>query len=262
MIRLLLEYDGTPFLGWQLQPQGPTVQGALEAALLRMTGEGVRVKGSGRTDAGVHALGQVASFSTRSRLEPVAIQRALNALLPPAVAVLAAREAPPGFDAQFSATGKTYRYRMLARREPSPLERLRAWHLPAPLDLDRVREAAALLPGRRDFSAFRGSGCVASSPVRTLARCDVGAAGGLIVFELEADGFLRHMVRNIVGTLAEVGRGRFAPAEVAVMLASRDRRRAGVAAPPHGLYLERVAYPAALGGWGAPPHAGSPALCT
>lgn len=242
-IRLLLEYDGTPFCGWQMQPLGPSVQSTLEDAIRKVTGEEVRIKGSGRTDAGVHAVGQVANFHTAARMEADAFRRALNSVLPPGVAVLAADEVPSAFDAQFSALAKTYRYRLLSRRDPSPLEARRAWHVPVPLDLGRMRAAAESLRGRLDFSSFRAAGCVAADPVRTLRRCEISRAGDVVAFELEADGFLRHMVRNIVGTLVEVGRGRFSPNDIAGIIAARDRTRAGMAAPAWGLYLLRVEYP-------------------
>jgi tRNA pseudouridine38-40 synthase len=251
-IRLLLEYDGTPFHGWQLQPRSPTVQEVLERALERLTGQRPRVKGSGRTDAGVHALGQVASFSTGSGLPVDVFRRGLNALLPDAVSILAAKEAPPGFDAQFSAIGKLYRYRVINRDSPSPLELRRSWHVGVALDRESIEESARIILGTHDFSSFRGTGCVASSPVRSLRRCAVEISGDIICFELEADGFLRHMVRNIVGTLIEVGRRRFSTDDFAAILKARDRRCAGVAAPPQGLYLVRVDYPPEIGGWQAP----------
>jgi tRNA pseudouridine38-40 synthase len=242
-IRLVLAYDGAPYLGWQVQPQGPTVQSVLQEALRLVTGAETTVKGSGRTDAGVHALGQVANFRTASPMSPAAFVRALNGVLPAAVAVLAADEVDPSFDSQFSAVEKTYRYRVLTRAERSPFEEGRAWHVHRQLDRESISSAASMLLGTHDFSSFRASGCAAGSPVRTLLRCDLIDEGDLLLFELAANGFLRHMVRNIVGTLVDVGRGRIPPARVAGILGARDRTRAGRAAPAHGLYLVRVVYP-------------------
>lgn len=242
-IRLLLAYDGTPYLGWQVQPQGPTVQSVLQAALQRITGEPGVVRGSGRTDAGVHALGQVANFHTRSRIPAGSFVAALNSILPATIAVLRSEEAGPDFDARFSAVGKLYRYRVFHSPVRSPLEQFRSWHFTHPLSLESMSSAALHLIGRNDFSSFQASGCAASSPVRSLTRCDIARVGEVIVFELEADGFLRHMVRNIVGTLIEVGCGRFSTGDFLAITLARDRRKAGIAAPPHGLYLVRVDYP-------------------
>jgi tRNA pseudouridine38-40 synthase len=241
-IRLLLAYDGTPFLGWQVQPQGPTIQSILEEALSRITGHETKVKGSGRTDAGVHALGQVANFHTTSRMAPGAFVSALNSMLPPEIAVLAADEVEPSFDAQYSAVEKTYRYRVFNSRIRSPFEHRRSWQVPVELDLEPMRGSGTHLIGIKDFSTFRAVGCVASSPIREVKDIVISRKGAIITFELTADGFLRHMVRNIVGTLVEVGRGRFTAEQVAAMLAARDRERAGIAAPPYGLYLLRVSY--------------------
>ncbi|HEY5999057.1 MAG TPA: tRNA pseudouridine(38-40) synthase TruA [bacterium] len=242
-IRLLLAYDGTPFLGWQVQPQGPTIQSVLEDALGRITGHATKVKGSGRTDAGVHALGQVANFHTASRMPPEAYVPALNSMLPPEVAVLAADEVEPAFDAQFSAVEKTYRYRVLNTRAKQPFEHNRSWQVPVDINVESIRSASSYLVGKKDFSSFRAAGCAASSPVRVMKNISISSDGGIITFELTADGFLRHMVRNIVGTLVEVGRGKFSTDEFSAILEARDRTRAGRSAPPQGLYLVRVVYP-------------------
>lgn len=243
-IRIVLAYDGTPYLGWQMQPQGPTLQSVLQDSLKVITGERIIVKGSGRTDAGVHALGQVANFHTMSPMNPQAFARALNSVLPDTVAVLGADEVPPSFDAQFSAVKKLYRYRVFNSSTRSPFELLRSWHINTALDIESMSSASSILLGYKDFSSFRAAGCVARIPVRTLMKCDVVREGDFISFELEADGFLRHMVRNIVGTIVDVGKKRFSTADFSTILAARDRRRAGIAAPPHGLYLVRVDYPA------------------
>jgi tRNA pseudouridine38-40 synthase len=246
-IRIVLAYDGTPYLGWQLQPQGPTLQSVLQDSLRLITGEQVTVKGSGRTDAGVHALGQVANFHTLSTMTPQAFLRALNSVLPPTIAVTGADEVDAAFDAQFSAVSKLYRYRVFNSCARSPFELLRAWHVNTRLDIDLISYCASIILGTHDFSSFRAAGCVARLPVRTVSRCEVTRDGDIIGFELEANGFLRHMVRNIVGTLVDVGRHRFSTDDFAAILAARDRTRAGIAAPPHGLYLVRVDYPTAEG---------------
>ncbi len=242
-IRLLLAYDGAPYLGWQVQPQGPTIQSVLQDGLRRITGELVCVKGSGRTDTGVHALGQVANFHTLSTMKPLSFAHALNSIIPPTISVLRADEVDTGFDAQFSAASKLYRYRVINSVMRSPFEHGRAWNINMRLDVESMTIASQMLLGNNDFTSFRASGCVASSPFRTLTRCDVATEAELITFELEANGFLRHMVRNIVGTLIEVGRKRFSTDDFAAIIAARDRKRAGMAAPPQGLYLVRVDYP-------------------
>ena len=242
-IRIVVAYDGTPYLGWQIQPQGPTLQSVIQDCLRTITGEQNMVKGSGRTDAGVHALGQVANFHTLSTMSPQCFARALNSVLPPTVAVIGADEVDSTFDAQFSAVRKLYRYRVFNSKNRSPFEFRKAWHINTVLDVDSMSSLSPILLGKKDFSSFRASGCVARFPVRTLSRCAIVRDGDHISFELEADGFLRHMVRNIVGTLIDVGKHRFSTEDFAAILASKDRTRAGMAAPPHGLYLVRVDYP-------------------
>lgn len=242
-IRIVIAYDGTPYLGWQIQPQGPTVQSVLQDCLRLITGEQITVKGSGRTDAGVHALGQVANFHTLSTIGPQAFARAFNSILPPTIAVIDADEVDEAFDAQFSSVNKLYRYRVINSSVRSPFEFLKAWHINTRLDVEMISSASSMLLGKMDFSSFRASGCVARLPVRTMSRCDVTCEGRIISFEFEADGFLRHMVRNIVGTLVDVGKHRFSTDDFAAIIAARDRTRAGRAAPPHGLYLVRVDYP-------------------
>lgn len=242
-IRIVVAYDGTPYLGWQVQPQGPTLQSVLQDSLKIITGEQITVKGSGRTDAGVHALGQVANFHTLSTIDPHGFIQALNSVLPPTVAVVGADEVDDSFDAQFSAVSKLYRYRVLNSHCRSPFELHKAWNINTKLDVELMLSVSHILLGKKDFSSFRASGCVARFPVRTISRCDIVCDGDIISFELEADGFLRHMVRNIVGTLVDVGRRRFSTDDFAAILESKDRTRAGRAAPPHGLYLVRVDYP-------------------
>ncbi len=243
-VKLVLEYDGTRYHGWQSQAGSgnPTIQDALEQAISDLAQENVKLASSGRTDAGVHAFGHVANFHTGSGIPPEAWAPALNQKLPEDIRVLASAEAAPDFHARFSAIGKVYHYRILNRREPTALYRNYAWHVYLPLDLEAMREASLLLAGTHDFSAFRGSGCTAKSPVRTLKRVDVVKDGDFIEIRLEAESFLQYMVRNIAGTLVEVGLGRFRPQDVKAMLASRNRGTAGRTAPAKGLYLMRVFY--------------------
>jgi len=240
--KLTLEYDGTAYAGWQRQPDRPTVQAALEAALQRITQHAVPVIGAGRTDTGTHALGQVASFRSDKALSPEEWRRALNGLLPQDISVLAAEQVPDDFHARYSARGKLYEYRIINRVERSALERNRVWHVRAPLDLNAMREAASLLVGRHDFSSFQGSPTDNENPSCDLRRLDIHREPPVISIEAEADRFLKQMVRAIVGTLVEVGRGRRSPKSVKEILEARDRRAAGVTAPAYGLYLLRVDY--------------------
>ena len=243
---LTLEYDGTDFAGFQLQPNGRSVQGVLEAALAEVTREERRVYPAGRTDAGVHARGQVVHVDSETRLAPADLQRALNAVLPRDVAVLALQPVPADFDARRDALAKTYTYRILNRPEPSPLRARFTLHLRAALNVAAMAEGAKALLGTHDFSAFRGApGGVPEDdqPRRSLDRLELEARGDEVVLVADGRSFLRHMVRNIAGTLIEVGQGRRAAADVAAVLASRDRARAGPTAAAHALCLDSVRYP-------------------
>jgi tRNA pseudouridine38-40 synthase len=245
-LRMTLEYDGTDFAGFQLQPNARSVQGVVEAVLREVTQEERRLYPAGRTDAGVHARGQVAHFDSDTRLAPAELQRALNALLPRDVAVRELRAASPEFDARKHALAKTYVYRILNTPEPSPLRARFSWHLRAALDVAAMRAAAQPLLGTHDFSAFRGApGGVPEDdqPRRSLDRLECLAAGDEVEITAVGRSFLRHMVRNLAGTLVEVGQGKRAPGELYTILESRERARAGPTAPAHGLCLERVRYP-------------------
>lgn len=243
-IKLILEYDGSELCGWQRQANGPTVQQHLEEALERMVGSAVAVVGASRTDAGVHALGQVASFRTEANIPLHGFRMGLNSLLPAAIAVVSAEEAAEDFHARFSARGKRYRYAILTRSARAPLIRHRVWHKGgAALDLAAMREAAALLPGERDWSAFRAAGCTARTATRRVDAVEVSEPEAhRIDIVVRGNAFLRNMVRILAGTLVEVGLGRLAPRQVAEIVESRDRTRAGPTAPPHGLCLEEVIY--------------------
>ena len=242
--KLTVEYDGTPFVGWQRQDNGPSVQAALEDAVFAFCGERVVAQGAGRTDAGVHAAGQVAHVDIARESSADTVRDALNFHLKPApVAVLSAVAVGEEFHARFSAIGRAYRYRIVNRRAPLALELGRAWHLVQPLDAARMHEAAQLLVGNHDFTSFRSSICQAPSPVKTLDRLDVARHGEAIEIVAEARSFLHHQVRNMAGTLKLVGEGKWQPRDVAAALAARDRAKAGPTAPPEGLCLERVAYP-------------------
>jgi tRNA pseudouridine38-40 synthase len=242
-IRLLLEYDGSRYHGWQRQLDAATIQGVLEDAVARLTQARVAVIGSGRTDAGVHARGQVANFRTESAIPLRAFHQGLNSLLPKDIAVLEAIEAPPEFHARKSARAKTYEYRILNRPDRSPLYRNYAWWLARRLDLAAMAGAAAALPGEHDFTAFRASGSDNINPVRrVLAAAWQDEPGGWLTFTITATGFLRGMVRSLVGTMAEVGQGKAPPAKLAELLTSRARHLAGPTAPPQGLYLVEVVY--------------------
>jgi tRNA pseudouridine38-40 synthase len=244
-LKLTLQYDGTAYVGWQRQGNGVSIQSLLEDALEPIEGSRVVVHGAGRTDAGVHALGQVATVALAVAMEPPALVRALNALLPPDIRVLGAEEAGPGFHARFSAVGKVYEYRIVNAPLVSPFLHKYAWHVGQPIDLKMVREASALLVGAHDFAAFQGARAKVVSTERTVSAIEWEDGGGYdlpLVMRIEGDGFLRYMVRIIAGTLVDVGVGRWPPSRVAGILASRDRTQAGPTAPAHGLFLVRVVY--------------------
>jgi tRNA pseudouridine38-40 synthase len=242
-IRLLLEYDGTRYHGWQRQADAATIQQSLEEALGRLTGQKVALIGSGRTDAGVHARGQVANFRTNSAIPLKAFHQGLNSMLPKDIAVLEAREAEPSFHARKSARAKTYEYRILNRSTRSPLHRNHAWWLAPHLDLGAMAEAAAVLPGEHNFTAFRASGSDNLNPVRrVLAAAWRDEPGGWLSFTITATGFLRGMVRGLVGTMVEVGRSKAPPTILAELLQNHARHLAGPTAPPQGLYLVEVFY--------------------
>jgi tRNA pseudouridine38-40 synthase len=242
--RLTVEYDGGPFMGWQRQDHGPSVQAALETALHRMTGETATVHAAGRTDAGVHALAMSAHVDVAKPLTAYRLREGLNALVRPApVAVLQAVPVADDWHARFSCTGRRYLYRILNRRAPPVLDAGRVWHLAVPLDVERISEAAALLVGRHDFTTFRSAHCQSESPVKTLDQLNVRRDGDEVLVSAGARSFLHHQVRSMVGCLALVGRGQWTPADLAAALEARDRAALGLNAPPHGLYFVEALYP-------------------
>lgn len=252
-IRLLLAFDGTAYSGWQRQKNARTIQGEIEHLLQRMTGAAVILHGAGRTDAGVHALGMVANFRTRARIPCPGFHQGLNSMLPPDIRILEAAEVPPEFHSRYSATGKTYRYAICTAQVQLPIQRLYATHVPYPLDAVQIRAALARIIGSHDFSSFEGTGSrdreaegfAGRGAVRTLYQAEFVAPATQIdtwFFRFTGNGFLRHMVRNLVGTLLLVGSGRTTPDEFAAILQNRDRAQAGATAPAHGLLLEQVLY--------------------
>ena len=241
--KLILEYDGGPFVGWQAQANGPSVQAALQAAVHAFSGEQVTITGAGRTDTGVHASGQVAHLDLSRDWPARTVREAINAhLWPQPVAVLEAELVAADFHARFSATGRRYLFRILDRRPPPALLRGRVWHVRKALDAPAMARAAAPLVGRHDFTTFRDAACQAQSPVRTLDELQVRRVGDEIQLRLAARSFLHRQVRSITGTLAEVGAGRWSPEDVGRALEARDRAACGPVAPPEGLYLTEVTY--------------------
>jgi tRNA pseudouridine38-40 synthase len=241
--KLVLEYDGGPYHGWQRQHGVLSVQEVLESRLEIMLRTPVGVKASGRTDAGVHAKGQVINFHSRTSLQPGEIQRGLNSLLPPDIVVLHAEEVPHSFHARFSARSKTYEYRILNRAVPAALERQFTWHIRQRLDEKPMQECLERIRGQHDFAAFMASGSPVKSTERCIFRAELqSSADRRLHFTFEADGFLRHMIRNLVGTLVDAGRGKLTPADFSAILAGKDRRMAGMTAPARGLCLLAVHY--------------------
>jgi len=241
--KLTIEYDGAPFVGWQRQPNGPSVQAALEEAVFAFTGERPPVQAAGRTDTGVHARGQVVHLDLSTERPVETIRSAINFhLKPQPVSVLAAERAPPGFHARFSATWRRYRYRIINRRAPPALDRAQLWHVPVALDIAAMADAAAVLVGHHDFNSFRSTACQAPSAVKTLDLLEVTRTGEEIHVDVGSRSFLHNQVRILVGTLHLVGRGQWTRGDVEAALAARDRARAGPTAPPHGLCLMEVRY--------------------
>jgi tRNA pseudouridine38-40 synthase len=241
--KLIVEYDGTPFAGWQRQADRLSVQQVVEDAIEKMSGEKVAIQAAGRTDSGVHALGQVASFDLGKDWDPFKIREALNFHTKPhPVAIIDAQTVPDTFEARFSAIGRHYEYRILNRRARPALEDWRVWHCPMALDADAMHAAAQLILGKHDFTTFRAAECQAKSPEKTLDRLDVSREGEMIVVRANARSFLHSQVRSMVGSLKLVGEGKWQPRDFRAALDARDRSRCGPLAPPEGLYLMRVDY--------------------
>ena len=242
-IKLTVAYDGTGYVGWQRQANGESVQGLLEDALSKIDGRAVTVHGAGRTDAGVHATGQTASARIECAHDEATLMRALNANLPPAVRVFDVRVMPDAFHARFSATGKAYEYRIWNGAVVPPPLRLYTWHVPQPLDAALMQRASDAIAGEHDFAAFQGAGGATHTTVRRVTSTRwLTVADGSLVFEIAGEGFLRYMVRSLVGTLVEIGHRRRDPGDIARLLAARDRSGAGRTAPAEGLFLVKVEY--------------------
>lgn len=242
--RLTIEYDGGPFMGWQRQEHGPSVQQALEEALERMTGEQAVFTAAGRTDAGVHALAMSAHVDVMKSLTPHRLRDGLNALVRPhPISVLDVSEVANDWHARFSCLGRRYLYRILNRRAPPAIDAGRAWHIAVPLDLEAMQEGAAMLVGRHDFTTFRSAQCQSESPVKTLDALEISVDGEEMHVRTAARSFLHHQVRSMVGCLALVGRGQWRPADIGKALEARDRSALGLNAPPHGLYFVEAIYP-------------------
>jgi len=242
--RLAIEYDGGPFMGWQRQEHGPSVQQALEEALFKMTGELAAVHAAGRTDAGVHALAMSAHAEIEKTLTAHRLREGLNALVrPQPISVLAVEQVADDWHARFSCIGRRYLYRILNRRAPPALERGKVWHIPVELDVQAMQAGARFLVGRHDFTTFRSVQCQSDSPVKTLDRLEVSRVGEEVHVQAAARSFLHHQVRSMVGCLALVGRGQWQPEDIRRALEARDRSALGFNAPPHGLYFVEAIYP-------------------
>jgi tRNA pseudouridine38-40 synthase len=241
--KITIEYDGTRYHGWQRQKNDPTVQEEIEKALKTMTGNRITLTGSGRTDAGVHAFSQVANFHCDTELKPEAFLRGLNSILPEDIVITACNQVDDKFHARYDVKSKTYLYRILNRPMPAAISRHYAWFIQKKLDLTSMRSALSHLIGRHNFKAFEGSGSPRSHTVRRVSKADLFEEDdGYLVFEIEADGFLRSMVRNIVGTLVGVGLAKITPEDFKGIIESKDRSQAGATAPAHGLFLKKVSY--------------------
>ena len=252
-IKLTLQYDGTDYSGWQVQVKETTIQGLLEHALAEITGSPTRVTGAGRTDAGVHALEQTAVFNTESDLQPDVFLRALNARLPDDIRVIASAEVPEDFHPRYSARNKTYSYLISCHVPYSVFLKRYSWHVSYPLNCDAMKEAGGYLIGKHDFSSFRASGCSSKHPVRDISELRVRKLDSVdfmgfrfnvpvVKITITANAFLRHMARNIIGTLVEVGKGKIVPAKMKEILEAKDRKIAGKTAPARGLFLEKITY--------------------
>lgn len=242
-VKTIIEYDGTDYHGWQCQGDLPTVQKTIEDAIRKITGENVKITGSGRTDAGVHAMGQVANFFTQAQMDPETLRKALNSTLPRDISIIKTQEVPEGFHAQFSSRSKVYEYRISNRSHPPALQRNRVWHIQQKLDTKKMREAAAYLEGTHDFSVFATADITVKTTVRTVKRVHVRKTReGIILIEIEADGFLKRMVRMITGTLVETGKGKLTPEGFGQILEAGQKTKNVFTAPPSGLFLKKVIY--------------------
>ncbi len=242
-IKLLIEYEGTRYAGWQIQENLPTIQGTIQEKLRIMTGEEIKLTASSRTDAGVHALGQTANFCTESHIPPRSIQMGINALLPDDIVIKKAEEVPLDFDSRRNTKAKTYRYLILNRSYSSAIYRNFSWHVFQKLDIDAMRKAAGYLIGKKDFTSFRAAECDALHSVREILSFSIEKKDdGFLEIEVKGTAFLRHMVRIMVGTMVAVGKGKIKPDDFQAIIDAKDRRLAGMTAPPHGLFLKEVEY--------------------